>query len=140
MVCEHDDWTKFDYQKWNCTLGKHIWIRTYPWEIFYEHLINKFHKWFHYYLISHRVSPHLIKSSSKPTGQKLCNFFTMVIKILFLAFQIFHNSFRSPHSHIFWLIWVAKYWNQNTPHSFCVLRDRPQVLYIFGKLVNRAIR
>ena len=30
--------------------------------------------------------------------------------------------------------------NQNTPCSFGVLRDRPQVLYIFGKLVNRAIR
>ena len=30
--------------------------------------------------------------------------------------------------------------NQNTPCGFCVLRDRPQVLYIFGKLVNRAIR
>ena len=30
--------------------------------------------------------------------------------------------------------------NQNTPSCFGVLRDRPQVLYIFGKLVNRAIR
>ena len=30
--------------------------------------------------------------------------------------------------------------NQNTPRLFGVLRDRPQVLYIFGKLVNRAIR
>ena len=30
--------------------------------------------------------------------------------------------------------------NQNTPRLFCVLRDRPQVLYIFGKLVNRTIR
>ena len=30
--------------------------------------------------------------------------------------------------------------NQNTPRPFGVLRDRPQVLYIFGKLVNRAIR
>ena len=30
--------------------------------------------------------------------------------------------------------------NQNTPRSFCVLRDKPQVLYIFGKLVNRAVR
>ena len=28
---------------------------------------------------------------------------------------------------------------QNTPRLFGVLRDRPQVLYIFGKLVNRAI-
>ena len=28
----------------------------------------------------------------------------------------------------------------NTPRCFGVLRDRPQVLYIFGKLVNRAIR
>ena len=26
--------------------------------------------------------------------------------------------------------------NQNTPSCFGVLRDRPQVLYIFGKLVN----
>ena len=26
------------------------------------------------------------------------------------------------------------------PRSFWVLRDRPQVLYIFGKLVDRAIR
>ena len=31
-------------------------------------------------------------------------------------------------------------WNQNTPSSFGVLRDRPQVIYIFGKLVDRAIR
>ena len=30
--------------------------------------------------------------------------------------------------------------NQNTPCCFGVLRDRPQVFYIFGKLVNRAIR
>ena len=30
--------------------------------------------------------------------------------------------------------------NQNTSRCFGVLRDRPQVLYIFGKLVNRAIR
>ena len=29
--------------------------------------------------------------------------------------------------------------NQNTPCGFCVLRDRPQVLYIFGKLVNSAV-
>ena len=44
------------------------------------------------------------------------------------------------HSPIFWLIWVVKYWNQNTPRPFGVLRDRPKVSYIFGKLVNRAIR
>ena len=30
--------------------------------------------------------------------------------------------------------------NQNTQRPFDILRDRPQVLYIFGKLVNRAIR
>ena len=30
--------------------------------------------------------------------------------------------------------------NQNTPRSFCVLRDRLQVLYILGKLVNRAFQ
>ena len=29
--------------------------------------------------------------------------------------------------------------NQNTPRIFCLLRDRTQVLYIFGKLVNMAI-
>ena len=30
--------------------------------------------------------------------------------------------------------------NQNTPRCFGVLRDTPQVLYIFGKLINRDIR
>ena len=30
--------------------------------------------------------------------------------------------------------------NQNTPRCFGILRDRPQVLYIFGKLLKRPIK
>ena len=30
-------------------------------------------------------------------------------------------------------------WNKNTPRMFAALRDRPQVLYIFGKLIHRNV-
>ena len=41
------------------------------------------------------------------------------------------------HCHIIWLIWVVRYLKSKSLYPSVGLRYRPQVLYIFGKLINR---
>ena len=41
------------------------------------------------------------------------------------------------HCHIIWLIWVASCLKSKCFFPLVVIRDRPQMLYSFGKLINR---